>query len=228
MADDETNPPQANNRALPPAWALLTLQNVALLVFTGLALVIATIALHIVFFSSRMGNQHTVARLLELLVLSTVFCAFFAWINPANTQLLGRGIKHMLSVHRAAIGSFIIASTATVGMLFYIVLAAASSAELQHGLYLLAAIEFLLKLTAVSAIIVLITLRRAPVFVPARQTPEINNGAPPVVIDEPDDRGRLEFGSLAFAFGLVVIAGLVVPTEDLMRLTNFFLEATRK
>jgi hypothetical protein len=101
------------------------------------------------------------------------------------------------------------------------VVATASSAEIQHGLYLLAAIEFLLKLTAVSAIIVLITLRRAPVIVPAQPNAAGQPGAP-IVVDDQEERGRLEFGSLAFAFGLVVIAGLVVPTEDLMRLTTMF------
>ena len=208
--------------------AMLSLQSVALLVFAGLALTIAIIAIFTAMIPAEPHQGFLVSRLLDVLLIAAVLCVALAWLNPGNTQMLGNGFKHLLSIHRAAIASFVLSSTATIGILFYVVVATASSAEIQHGLYLLAAIEFLLKLTAVSAIIVLITLRRAPVIVPARPNASDEAGSPPIVVDDQDERGRLEFGSLAFAFGLVVIAGLVVPTEDLMRLTTMFFGDDKK
>lgn len=206
----------------PPLGGILTPQNIALLVFAGLALAIIIIAIFAALVPAQPQQGFLVARLLDVLLVAAVISLTLGWLSPANTQMLGTGFRHLLSIHRAAIASFVLSSAATIGILFYVVAATASSAEIQHGLYLLAAIEFLLKLTAVSAIIVLITLRRAPVIVPAQPNAAGQPAAPPIVVDDQEERGRLEFGSLAFAFGLVVIAGLVVPTEDLMRLTTMF------
>jgi hypothetical protein len=214
-------PPPIPPPPLPPLRGILTPQNIALLVFAGLALAIIIIAIFSALVPAQPQQGFLVARLLDVLLIAAVISLTLGWLSPANTQMLGLGFRHLLSIHRAAIASFVLSSAATIGILFYVVVATASSAEIQHGLYLLAAIEFLLKLTAVSAIIVLITLRRAPVIVPAQPNAAGQPGAP-IVVDDQEERGRLEFGSLAFAFGLVVIAGLVVPTEDLMRLTTMF------
>lgn len=203
-----------------PGW---TVQSAALLAFTGLAFGLAIIAVGITLFAGpeRMRSE-LVASLIQVLLIAMAVCAIFAWLNPANTALLARGFKHVLSIQRAAVGSFGIASAATVAILVFVALSAMFSTEVEHGLYLLAAIEFLLKLAAISAIIVLITMRR-----PAQVVVTPADPAAPVVVDEPE-RGRLEFGSLTFAFGLVVIAGLVVPTDDLMRLANMFFGGDKK
>lgn len=117
--------------------------------------------------------------------------------------MIGHGFRHLLSIHRAAVACFVVSGAATVGILIYVALAIMAAAEVAHGLYLLAAIELLLKLTAVSAIIVLITLRRTTAMVlPASQA---NGEHVAAALEAQEDRGRLEFGSLAFAFGLVVI-----------------------
>jgi hypothetical protein len=151
-----------------------------------------------------------------LLLLAALAIAAVVWMNRDNALMIGRGLRHLLSINRAAVACFIISGTATVVILIYVAVAALSSVSVNHGLYLLASIEFLLKLTAVSAIIVLITLRRAPVGTPALAQSDV------AAIDETEERGRLEFGSLAFAFGLVVIAALVVPTDELMRFGAMF------
>jgi hypothetical protein len=209
MADDDLRDQRRD-------WPRLTVQGAALLAFMGLALGIAIIAIGIALFAEPQRlRTDVVTNVIQVLLIAMAVCGIFAWLNPANTGLLARGFKHVLSIQRAAVGSFGIASAATVAILIFIALSAMFSTEVEHGLYLLAAIEFLLKLAAISAIIVLITMRRpAQVVVNPAE-------AAPVVVDEPE-RGRLEFGSLTFAFGLVVIAGLVVPTDDLMRLANMF------
>ena len=167
--------------------AMLSLQSVALLVFAGLALTIAIIAIFTAIIPTEPHQGFLVSHLLDVLLIAAAICIGLAWLSAANTKMLGSGFKHLLSIHRAAIASFVLSSTATIGILFYVVGATASSAEIQHGLYLLAAIEFLLKLTAVSAIIVLITLRRAPVIVPARPNVVAEADSPPIVIDDQEE-----------------------------------------
>jgi hypothetical protein len=193
----------------------------------GLALAVAIIGIYTVIFPPQEGQHVAIAfRVLDVLLIAILVSVAVAWFSSANAQMLGRGLQHLLSIHRAALTSFIISGTATVAILIYVAVAAMSSAEVEHGLYLLAAIELLLKLTAVSAIIVLITLRRSPtILAPA---PVGSTANTQIVVEASDDRGRLEFGSLAFAFGLIVIAGLVVPTDDLMRLSNMLFGGDKK
>lgn len=206
----------------------LTLPNVALLIFAALALLIGILALYTVIFPAEDEAQfNAISRSFWVLLAAALASVALAWLSPDNTNLLGRGVRHLLSIQRAAVGSFVIASAGTVAILAYIVFAAGNSAELRHGLYLLAAIEFLLKLSAVSAIIVLITLRRAPARIQRREIDQ-ETQEETVVLDESGDRGQLEFGGLAFAFGLVVIAGLVIPNEDLMRLSSMFFGDDKK
>ena len=201
----------------------LTVQAVALLAFIGLALGITIIAIGIALFSEpeRLRSE-LIVNVIQVLLIAMAVSGVFAWLNRANTDLLARGFKHLLSIQRAAVGSFAIASAATVAILIFVALSAMFATEVEHGLYLLRAIEFLLKLAAISAIIVLITMRR-----PAQTVVVPANPAAPAVVEEPE-QGRLEFGSLTFAFGLVVIAGLVVPTDDLMRLANMFFGGDKK
>lgn len=209
--------------------ALLTLQNIALLIFAVLAGLIGILALYTAIFPANQEVQfNAISRSFWVLLIAALACIALAWLNTDNTQRVGRGMRHMLSIQRAAVGSFIAASAGTVGILFFIVFAAANSADLRHGLYLLAAIEFLLKLAAVSAIIVLITLRRAPTVIQQRPAVVQDDVETPLVLEESGDRGQLEFGGVAFAFGLVVIAGLVIPNEDLMRLSAMFFGGDKK
>lgn len=216
MADDD-------HREGTTGWPGLTAQSAALLAFIGLALGITIIAVATALFNEPQRLRfEIVTSVIQLLLIAMAVCGVFAWLNPANTSLLARGFKHVLSIQRAAVGTFGIASAATVAILIFVALSAMFSSEVEHGLYLLAAIEFLLKLAAISAIIVLITMRR-----PAQVVVNPADAAAPVEVDEPE-RGRLEFGSLTFAFGLVVIAGLVVPTDDLMRLANMFFGGEKK
>lgn len=225
-------PPEPPNG--PPSnhafgWHLWTLQNAAILVFMALALAAIVIALFVVATPTNGLTGHN--PLLALHVLNTLLIAIavtlvFAWLSSANAQMIGRGFRHLLSIHRAAVACFVVSGAATVGILIYVALAIMAAAEVAHGLYLLAAIELLLKLTAVSAIIVLITLRRTTAMVlPASQA---NGEHVAAALEAQEDRGRLEFGSLAFAFGLVVIAALVVPTDDLMRISAMMFGGDRK
>ncbi|MFP9138032.1 hypothetical protein ACLI1C_12710 [Devosia sp. XGJD_8] len=225
-------PPEPPNG--PPSghafgWHLWTLQNAAILVFMALALAAIIIALFVVATPTDGLTGHN--PLLALHVLNTLLIAIavtlvFAWLSNANAQMIGRGFRHLLSIHRAAVACFVVSGAATVGILIYVALAIMAAAEVAHGLYLLAAIELLLKLTAVSAIIVLITLRRTTAMVlPASQASGEHVAA---ALEAQEDRGRLEFGSLAFAFGLVVIAALVVPTDDLMRISAMMFGGDRK
>lgn len=209
------------------AW---TFQSVALLVFVGLAIATVLVALVSLIVPSPASDNFLVTRTLSVLVALAVACAVLAWLDQANARMFGDGIRHLLTVNRAAIAAFIAAGAATIGVCLFVAFAALFSGRVQHGLYILAAIQFLLKLAAVSAIIVLITLRRASPIVDA-QVPNpamLPPAGQPVVVEAPEDRGRLEFGSLAFAFGLVVIAGLVMPNEDLMRLSSMFFGGEKK
>ena len=222
-------PPDQPASSPPAGWQVLwTLQNAALVVFMGLALAVTIVGIYTVIFPPQEGAHVAIAfRVLDVLLIAILVSVTVAWFSSANAQMLGRGIQHLLSINRAALTSFIVSGTATVAILIYVAVAAMSSAEVEHGLYLLAAIELLLKLTAVSAIIVLITLRRsAPTII--APAPAGSDPSAPVVVESSDDRGRLEFGSLAFAFGLIVIAGLVVPTDDLMRLSNMLFGGDKK
>jgi hypothetical protein len=207
-----------------------TFQSVALLVFVGLAIATILVALISLIVPSPANDSFLVTRTLSVLVTLAVACAVLAWLDQANARMFGDGIRHLLTVNRAAIAAFIAAGAATIGVCLFVAFAALFSGRVQHGLYILAAIQFLLKLAAVSAIIVLITLRRAS---PVVDVQVANPALPPldgqpVVVEAPEDRGRLEFGSLAFAFGLVVIAGLVMPNEDLMRLSSMFFGGEKK
>lgn len=212
-------------------WHLWTLQNAAILVFMALALAAILIAFYAVGTPPSPDGQSGANPTLALEVLNTLLVAIavtlvFAWLSSANAQMIGRGFRHLLSIHRAAVACFVISGAATVGILIYVALAIMAAAEVAHGLYLLAAIELLLKLTAVSAIIVLITLRRTTAMVlPAAPATGQDVAA---VLEAQEDRGRLEFGSLAFAFGLVIIAALVVPTDDLMRISAMMFGGDRK
>lgn len=226
MTDTDTIVPRDDERLppLPPPWErLLTLQTAAIVVFVAFALAAILIALFTIAFPP--DRSATVAGILNWLFVAIGMSLVFAWLSSANVQMLGRGFRHLLSIHRAAVACFVISGAATVGILIYVALAIMAAAEVEHGLYLLAAIELLLKLTAVSAIIVLITLRRTSAMViPASATPE----EAATLVSQQDDRGRLEFGSLAFAFGLVVIAALVVPTDDLMRISAMMFGGDKK
>ncbi|WP_332687882.1 hypothetical protein [Devosia sp.] len=227
--------PPARGDEPPPAgtmgWHLWTLQNAAILVFMALALAAIVIALYVVTTPPSQNGQAGSNPALALHVLNTLLVAIavtlvFAWLSSANAQMIGRGFRHLLSIHRAAVACFVVSGAATVGILIYVALAIMAAAEVEHGLYLLAAIELLLKLTAVSAIIVLITLRRTTAMV--LPTAQATGQEAAAVLEAQEDRGRLEFGSLAFAFGLVIIAALVVPTDDLMRISAMMFGGDRK
>lgn len=209
----------------PSRWdGLLTLQTAAMAVFVALALAGILIALFTAAFPPAPSSM--VPGILNWLLVAIGISVVFAWLGSANAQMLGRGFRHLLSIHRAAVACFVISGAATVAILIYVALAVMAAAEVEHGLYLLAAIELLLKLTAVSAIIVLITLRRTSAMVLPAATATPQEAA--LLVAEQDDRGRLEFGSLAFAFGLVVIAALVVPTDDLMRISAMMFGGDKK
>ena len=216
---------------LGPWWSLWIVQNAAILVFVALSIAAVLLAFYLLAFWPRSfdledNERGLPAQILNALVTAIGIALAFAWLNSANAQILGRGFRHLLSIHRAAVASFVVSAGATVAILIYVTITVAAAAEVKHGLYLLAIIELLLKLTAVSAIIVLITLRRTssmvmPAALAAGQTPT-------TTLEEAEDRGRLEFGSLAFAFGLVVIAALVVPTDDLMRISSMMFGGDKK
>lgn len=222
-ADD----PRGMRGWLGRAW---TFQSVALLVFVGLAATTVLVALVSLIVPSPASDSFLVTRTLSVLLTLAVVCAVLAWLDQANARMFGDGVRHLLTVNRAAIAAFIAAGAATIGVCLFVAFAALFSGRVQHGLYILAAIQFLLKLAAVSAIIVLITLRRAPPLVDAQGANAVvaQAAGQAVVAEAPEDRGRLEFGSLAFAFGLVVIAGLVMPNEDLMRLSSMFFGGEKK
>jgi hypothetical protein len=212
-------------------WRLWTFQSVALLVFVGLAATTVLVALMSLIVPSPASDSFLVTRTLSVLVTLAVSCAVLAWLDQANARMFAKGVRHLLTVNRAAIAAFIAAGAATIGVCLFVAFAALFSGRVQHGLYILAAIQFLLKLAAVSAIIVLITLRRASPIngQQAADAEEAEGGdKDQKVVEAPEDRGRLEFGSLAFAFGLVVIAGLVMPNEDLMRLSSMFFGGEKK
>lgn len=218
-----------------PLWGILSLQNVSLLVFTGLAVAIAIISVAaIVFPNSDIGDPFAISRTLAVLLIAALVCAAMAWLDGTNAMMLGRGLKNLLTIQRAAVAAFAVSAVATIGISIFVALTSLFSGELKRGVYALQAIEFLLKLTAVSAIIVLITLRKPSVKrTTVTQTPAPATGAQgdAVVVaaeDEEEERGRLEYGSLAFAFSLVVIAGLIVPSEDLMRLASMFFGDAKK
>ncbi len=227
-------PPRGDEEFRSPGsfgWHLWTLQNAAILVFMALALAAIIIALYVVATppsqDGRAGSNPALAlSILNTLLIAIAITLVFAWLSSANAQMIGRGFRHLLSIHRAAVACFVISGAATVGILIYVALAIMAAAEVAHGLYLLAAIELLLKLTAVSAIIVLITLRRTAAMVLPTAQDTVQDAT--MVLEAQEDRGRLEFGSLAFAFGLVVIAALVVPTDDLMRISAMMFGGDRK
>ena len=205
---------------------ILNLRNLAILA-GSLLIVLIFITTLLAELGIGSGSIHSGTGTTAALFGALIACALLAWLSPDNTGLIGAGIRHMLTIHRAAVGSFMLACAAVVLILLCVVVTAASSQDLRHGLYLLAAVEFLLKLAAVSAIIVLITMRRATI-VPGRPNPPDDAANPVVAIDDTDNRGQLEFGGVAFAFGLVVIAGLVIPNEELMRLTSMFFGGEKK
>jgi hypothetical protein len=206
-------------------WAF---QSVALLVFVGLAATTVLVALISLIVPSPASDSFLVTRTLSVLVTLAVACAVLAWLDQANARMFATGVRHLLTVNRAAIAAFIAAGAATIGVCLFVAFAALFSGRVQHGLYILAAIQFLLKLAAVSAIIVLITLRRATPIIGGDAGKAKDGEEDQNIIEAPEDRGRLEFGSLAFAFGLVVIAGLVMPNEDLMRLSSMFFGGEKK
>lgn len=226
----EKRPEPANEQGVS-AWGFVTIQRIALIVFALLALAIVTIAVFSVVAPYEVSDPFTVPRTLAVLLFAAIACLFVAWLDTANAALIGRGMKHLLSIHRAAVATFVVAGTATIAISIFVALAALFSGEIKRGLYALAAIEFLLKLAAVSAIIVLITLRKPSTTrtVTAQQPAAAPATEEVVTVEtEQEDRGRLEFGSLAFAFSLVVIAGLIVPSEDLMRLASMFFGGDKK
>jgi hypothetical protein len=233
MANSD-EPEERHQDTLPPRpsrWGALTLQNVSLLIFGVLALAIVAVAVLTVALPYETGDPFSVPRTQAILLIAAIACLIVAWLDKPNFVLIGRGVKHLLSIHRAAVATFVVAGTATIGISIFVALAALFSGEIKRGLYALAAIEFLLKLAAVSAIIVLITLRKPSItrtVTAQKQTGEAGEEAVVAVETDQEDRGRLEFGSLAFAFSLVVIAGLIVPSEDLMRLASMFFGGDKK
>jgi hypothetical protein len=209
----------------------VTLQTIVLIVFGLLAIAIVVVAVLGVATPFETRDPFTVPRTLAVLLIAAIACLAVAWLDGTNAALVGRGLRHLLSIHRAAVATFVVASTATIAISIFVALAALFSGEIKRGLYALAAIEFLLKLAAVSAIIVLITLRKPLVgrtLPTQKQVDPANADEARVVETEQEERGRLEFGSLAFAFSLVVIAGLIVPSEDLMRLASMFFGGDKK
>lgn len=218
-----------------PLWGVLSLQNVSLLVFTGLSVAIAIISVTAIAFpNGNIGDPFAISRTLAVLLIAALACAAMAWLDNTNAVILGRGLKNLLSIQRAAVAAFAVSAVATIGISIFVALTSLFSGELKRGVYALQAIEFLLKLTAVSAIIVLITLRKPSVkrtTVTQTTAPAESVQGEAVVVaaeDEEEERGRLEYGSLAFAFSLVVIAGLIVPSEDLMRLASMFFGDAKK
>ena len=224
--------PGGDNRPVAWLWGFWTLHNIALVIFVGLALAIGIIAVRTIVYPGETGSDpFAVSRTLAVLLIASLACAVMAWLDHPNATMLGRGLRHLLTIQRAAVASFIVSGTATIGVAIFVALTALFSGELKRGLYALASIEFLLKLTAVSAIVVLITLRKPSVrrtTAVQQAAPEPNGGVVVVEDEEEEDRGRLEFGNLAFAFSLVVIAGLIVPSEDLMRLASMFFGGEKK
>ena len=214
---------------LPLLFQALTLQRMALVVFAGLALAIVLVTLVALLIPQDEQKSLAISRTMTVLLVTALACAAIAWFDRSNSTMLGRGVRHLLSIQRAAVASFVGASVATVSVAIFVALSALFAGGLEKGLYALASIEFLLKLAAVSAIIVLMTLRR-PLVASVAQPKQQDDGdqtPPPVEVDR-DDNGRLEFGGLSFAFSLVVIAALIVPGEDLMRMASMFFGGREK
>jgi hypothetical protein len=228
--DVPPNPPNAPDSPPPddppqsPLLQALTLQRVALAVFAGLALAIVLVTLVALLIPQDEQKSLAISRTMTVLLITALACAAIAWFDRTNSMMLGRGVRHLLSIQRAAVASFVGASVATVGVAIFVALSALFAGGLEKGLYALASIEFLLKLAAVSAIIVLMTLRKPLVtsVAPPRKQGEGDDDSPPTVEVDREDNGRLEFGGLSFAFSLVVIAALIVPGEDLMRMASMF------
>lgn len=225
MDDDGEN----DKQPLPWVFRALSLQRVALAVFAGLALAIVLVTLVALLIPQDEQKSLAISRTLTVLLITALACATIAWFDRNNALMLGRGVRYLLSIQRAAVASFVGASVATVGVAIFVALSALFAGGLEKGLYALASIEFLLKLAAVSAIIVLMTLRKPLVasVAPAEKPGAPDNVPAPVEVDR-EDNGRLEFGGLSFAFSLVVIAALIVPGEDLMRLASMFFGGQEK
>lgn len=230
--DDEPVPTDPPDDPLHKLLLALTLQRVALAVFVGLAVAIVLVALVAMALPQDSQRSLAISRTLTVLLITALACATVAWLDRGNATMLGRGMRHLLNIQRAAVASFVAASSATVGVAIFVALSALFAGGLEKGLYALASIEFLLKLAAVSAIIVLMTLRKplvASVATPRKQEMADENGdtPPPIEVDQ-EDNGRLEFGGVSFAFSLVVVAALIVPGEDLMRMASMFFGGQEK
>lgn len=214
-------PPQDGERPLWGAWlrTYSPLQLIALLAFVILALAIAYGTFWAVTPVAPVDGKN-IYRTLTVLITAAGACAFIAWLNPENIALLGRGLRGVLGIHRAALAAFVLSALATIAVAIFVALSSLFSGGPEDGVFALASIEFLLKLTAVSVIIVLITLRR-PAAQPAAAVPPADGqpAAPPE-----EDRGPREFGGFVFAFSLVVIAALIVPRDDLIRLVSVLLD----
>jgi hypothetical protein len=233
MQPPTTPPPQPPSPPPPGGfWSTLyrdlTLQRVALIVFAGLAIAIILVTLLTLALPQDSARSLQISRTLTVLLITALTCASIAWLDSANLLMLGRGLRQVLSIQRAAVGTFVGASVATIAVAIFVALSALFAGGLEKGLYALASIEFLLKLAAVSAIVVLMTLRKPLVAriassqkQPTGEKPAGQDEAEPVNVDQ-EDNGRLEFGGLSFAFSLVVIAALIVPSEDLMRMASMF------
>ena len=231
---DGAQPPTPPRGSLPLLYQNLTLQRVALAVFVGLAGAIVLVTIVALIIPQDNDKSLAISRTLTVLLITALACAAVAWLDGANFLMLGRGMKHLLTIQRAAVASFVGASLATIGVAIFVALSALFAGGLEKGLYALASIEFLLKLAAVSAIVVLMTLRKPLIWRPnsaqkrdAQNAKDNEDGGNPAD-DDQEDNGRLEFGGLSFAFSLVVIAALIVPGEDLMRMASMFFGGQEK
>lgn len=227
--DQDKDGNQPDDSKLPWVLRALSLQRVALAVFVGLAIAIVLVTLVALLIPQDEQKSLAISRTLTVLLITALSCAAIAWFDRNNAVMLGRGVRHLLSIQRAAVASFVAASVATVSVAIFVALSALFAGGLEKGLYALASIEFLLKLAAVSAIIVLMTLRK-PLVASVAQTkrPDEDTDDPPPVEVDREDNGRLEFGGFSFAFSLVVIAALIVPGEDLMRMATMFFGGQEK
>ena len=181
------------------------IQIASILVFIILSAAIGVVG---IFMINGAVQSDTGYKVLAVFVPITLASALFAWLDNETLKLFAAGIGALLDVHRAALAAFIAAGLAAIAVSLFVALSSLFADGPEDGVFALAAIEFLLKLAAVSAIIVLITLRRD------------KDAGGDQVADQ--GNGKLEFGTIAFAFSLVIIAALIVPRDDLLRFGSMF------
>lgn len=226
MAEGSADKVSESNASAPP-W--LNPQNALVIAFGILVVSVILVCGAALFVRAPETDPFLVTRTVAVLFAAAALCAVLICVQHSDMRSFGNGLSSLLSVQRASLAAFILAGVATIGVCLFVAVTALYSGRVQHGLYVLAAIQFLLKFAAVSAIIVLITLRKPNAQRPAQSTAGgLSNAQAGTSTHIDSENGTLEFGGIAFAFGLVVIAGLVIPNEELMRLSAMFFGNQKK